>query len=278
MPELPEIETLKRGLSPFLISKTIKKLVIREQRLRTRVPASLSNLCKGQQIQAIKRRAKYLLLELTQGFLVIHLGMSGTLQIVSDQLEPKKHDHIDLILKNGLLVRYRDPRRFGLYTYLDDYKNHPLFNNLGPEPLEDDFNSDYFLSKIKKRKQAIKNLIMNNEIVVGVGNIYATESLYFAGIHPQTPACFLPLDKIEELVIQIKRILNQAIQAGGTTLKDFMNEHGKPGYFSQQLSVYGRGNFPCYQCQTIIQTITIGGRSSSFCPYCQPSLGEEYNN
>ncbi|WP_028388193.1 bifunctional DNA-formamidopyrimidine glycosylase/DNA-(apurinic or apyrimidinic site) lyase [Legionella fairfieldensis] len=270
MPELPEVETTRRGISPFLLGQTITSVVVRQPRLRYPVHAQLNSLCSGQTIHAVSRRAKYLLFELSQGYLLNHLGMSGHLRLVNSSCAAKKHDHVELLLSNNYILRYNDPRRFGLWLYLgSDPEQHPLLAYLGPEPLSENFNAEYLLHRAQHKKQSIKSFIMNNEIVVGVGNIYATESLFLAGIHPQTPAGFLNPTQCNRLVNAIQQILQQAIEAGGTTLRDFYASDGKPGYFSHQLQVYGRKNLPCFHCETLIRTITISGRNSTFCPACQ---------
>ncbi|MDI9819198.1 MULTISPECIES: bifunctional DNA-formamidopyrimidine glycosylase/DNA-(apurinic or apyrimidinic site) lyase [unclassified Legionella] len=272
MPELPEVETTKRGISPYLINSTITAAIVRQPQLRALVTPDLNHLCSGQSVLAVERRAKYLLLQLTQGHLLIHLGMSGHLRLIQGGVAAGKHDHIDLLLGNGYILRYNDPRRFGLWLYCADnpYK-HPLLAHLGPEPLSETFNSCYLSQQAYKKKQSIKAFIMRNEIVVGVGNIYATESLFLAGIHPQTPAGSLDQKQCQQLVVRIKQVLRQAIHAGGTTLRDFYAIDGKPGYFVQDLKAYGRKGLPCLQCNSLIQTISIGGRNSAFCPVCQPN-------
>ncbi|MCL9685272.1 bifunctional DNA-formamidopyrimidine glycosylase/DNA-(apurinic or apyrimidinic site) lyase [Legionella maioricensis] len=271
MPELPEVETTKQGIKPHLEDQIITRIVVRNPKLRLPVPLNINELCAGKKIVALSRRAKYILLHLSQGYILIHLGMSGHLRIVPSDTPPAKHDHLDLIMTNGLSLRYCDPRRFGLFVYLHENPNqHPLLAHLGPEPLSQDFNSDYLYKRTRNKNISIKSLIMNNEIVVGVGNIYATESLFLTGIHPLTPA-----NKITELVchsltMQIKQILKSAIEAGGTTLRDFYTFDGKPGYFSVALKVYGRKKQPCFQCNALIETVVIAGRHSAFCPQCQP--------
>lgn len=270
MPELPEVETTKRGISPFLIGKTIETICVRQPRLRLLVPP-LDKLCKGQKVLGVERRAKYILVELTHGYLLIHLGMSGHLRLVNSELALQKHDHIDMVLNEGPILRYNDPRRFGLWLYIDDEPlKHPLLSHLGPEPLSDTFNTDYLSRCAYKKQQNIKSFIMRNDIVVGVGNIYATESLFLAGIHPQTAAGQLRKEQFDDLIIHIKAVLEQAILVGGTTLKDFYTSDGKPGYFANHLQVYGRKNLPCFQCNHLIQAINLGGRNSAFCPHCQP--------
>ena len=271
MPELPEVETTKRGISSFLLNQAIAKLIIRQAKLRVPVTEGINELCVGKTILAISRRAKYLLLHLSEGTLLIHLGMSGHLRLVTTQAEPGKHDHIDLCLTNGGILRYHDPRRFGLWLYLPlNPKDHALLAHLGPEPLSLDFNSDYLWQRARCKTQGIKSFIMNNTVVVGIGNIYATECLFLAGIHPESPAGALPEDAFIRLTYHIKQVLQQAIIAGGTTLRDFYAVDGKPGYFSNNLKIYGQKGQPCPQCKMLIQSMTIAGRSSTFCPRCQP--------
>lgn len=272
MPELPEVETTKEGIKPFLIDQEISQLVIRDHRLRHPVPADLENHCVSKKIIQVNRRAKYIILQLSQGSLLIHLGMTGHLRLLHGPLPaPGKHDHIDLLLTNGRCLRYTDPRRFGLWLYLTDSpEHHPLFSHLGPEPFSAAFNADYLLARATGKTQTIKSFIMDNRIVVGVGNIYATESLFLAGLHPLTPAGRVSHAQFQRLSQVIGNVLQHAIDAGGTTLRDFYNMEGKPGYFAQKLQVYGRQNQPCFTCQSLIETCVIGGRSSAFCPQCQP--------
>jgi formamidopyrimidine-DNA glycosylase len=270
MPELPEVETTRQGLTPFLVKQTIEAVIVRQPQLRYPISPELSTHCIGQEILSLKRRAKYLLLELSEGHLLNHLGMSGHLRIVSKGTDAGKHDHLDMLLSNGLILRYNDPRRFGLWLYLrSNPEQHSLLRHLGPEPLEDTFNGIYLYQKARNKSQNIKSFIMSNEIVVGVGNIYAAESLFLAGIHPLAPAKSLNQAQYESLARCIKNVLQQAIKAGGTTLRDFFNSEGKPGYFTNSLQVYGRKNQPCFQCKTLIQSLVIGGRNSAFCATCQ---------
>ncbi|KTD34943.1 formamidopyrimidine-DNA glycosylase [Legionella moravica] len=271
MPELPEVETTKQGIKPHLDGQTINNVHVRNVSLRLPVPADMNELCVGKKIIAITRRAKYLLIHLNEGYLLVHLGMSGHLRIVPDGTKAEKHDHIDMLLGNGLMLRYCDPRRFGLFLYIEDNPHqHPLLSHLGPEPLSADFNPNYLHQRAQNKNQPVKSFIMNNEIVVGVGNIYATESLYLTGLHPLTPVKNIPENTLNLLTAHIKKTLEAAIAAGGTTLKDFYTFDGKPGYFSIALQVYGRKKQPCYQCASIIESIVIAGRHSAFCPNCQP--------
>ncbi len=270
MPELPEVEMTKRGLSPYLLHQRIERLELRQLSFRVLISAEDSQRCVGQQVRAISRRAKYLLLELSQGHILIHLGMSGHLRIANATQCLRKHDHIDLILSNGTILRYNDPRRFGLWLYNEEpFDESPWLSRLGPEPLSQDFDGNYLYAQAEKKKQPIKSFIMKNEVVVGVGNIYASESLFLAGIHPLSPAGSIERKKLVKLAHIIKQVLQQAIDAGGTSLRDFYQTDGKPGYFSHHLQVYGRKNLPCFHCNSLIQLLRIGGRSSTFCPNCQ---------
>ncbi|CEG55915.1 bifunctional DNA-formamidopyrimidine glycosylase/DNA-(apurinic or apyrimidinic site) lyase [Legionella fallonii] len=271
MPELPEVETTRQGIKIHLEGQIISDIKVRNPNLKVPVCHNIDELCIGKKITAISRRAKYLLLHLSKGYILIHLGMSGHLRIIPSSMKPEKHDHIDLLITNGLALRYCDPRRFGLFLYIEENPHlHPLLSGLGPEPLSDEFTSDYLYQRTRNKSQPIKALIMNNKIVVGVGNIYATESLFLSGIHPITPAQKITEITASSLTLQIKQILKSAIDVGGTTLRDFYTSEGKPGYFSQSLRVYGRRNQLCLQCNQIIESIVIGGRHSAFCPQCQP--------
>lgn len=270
MPELPEVETTKEGIRVHLENQVIDKVIVRNPQLRLLVVSNINERCTNQTILVVSRRAKYILITLNEGYLLIHLGMSGHLRVVPTNTPPGKHDHIDLCLKNNFALRYCDPRRFGLFHYSAEAPNEQFFNHLGPEPLSEAFTSNYLYQKTRNKNQAIKSFIMNNEIVVGVGNIYATESLFLSGIHPKTPAKIINYQQCEELSKHIKEILYSAIQAGGTTLKDFYAFDGRPGYFSISLKVYGRKDQPCVNCQTQIETQIISGRASAFCPFCQP--------
>ncbi|MCA0402566.1 MAG: bifunctional DNA-formamidopyrimidine glycosylase/DNA-(apurinic or apyrimidinic site) lyase [Proteobacteria bacterium] len=270
MPELPEVETTKRGITPFVLGQKIEKVIVRNRSLRYLIDEQFAEQCQGKEIQAIERRSKYLLFSLNEGNLINHLGMSGHLRVVSAEIEAAKHDHLDLILSNGSCLRYNDPRRFGLWLYQEiSFDSHPLLAHLGPEPLTDDFNTNYLLGKAKNKQQNIKTFIMNNNVVVGVGNIYASESLFLAKIHPEMKASALTPKQAANLVDAIKIILAKAIEAGGTTLRDFYKSDGKPGYFSQDLKVYGRKDLACTRCNHSIQSKIITGRNSYFCSSCQ---------
>ena len=270
MPELPEVETTVNGIKPWLVNKSIKKINVYNPSLRWPIPKDLSNNCLTQKITSITRRAKYILIHLESGAtLLLHLGMSGSLIIVNDSTPLAKHDHFEMEMNDGTILRFNDPRRFGCVLDTMDYHNHKLIKDLGPEPLDVDFDGQYLKQKSLNKTQAIKNFIMDGHIVVGVGNIYACESLFMAGIHPNKPAGKVSLNKYTVLANTIKHVLSLAIQAGGTTLKDFINAEGKPGYFAQDLKVYGRKEKPCINCGKKILQKTIGQRSSFYCGHCQ---------
>lgn len=269
MPELPEVETTRRGIEPHLTGQVIEQVVVRHSQLRWPVP-DLNTLVSGLKIIAVQRRAKYLLLQTEHGHLIIHLGMSGHLRLVNAQEAPQKHDHIDLHLSHQKILRYHDPRRFGAWLWTEDApEQHPLLAKLAPEPLSAKFNAEYVWQRIQRRKVSIKNWLMNAQQVVGVGNIYANESLFLAAIHPQRLAASLSYEECERLVSTIKQVLNRAIEQGGTTLKDFLSPDGKPGYFAQALYVYGRADQPCLICANPIQRCVQQQRASYFCPHCQ---------
>jgi formamidopyrimidine-DNA glycosylase len=270
MPELPEVETTLRGIEPHITHQKITAVTIRTKKLRWPIPSNLSRLLVSQEIESITRRAKYLLFHLQTGTLIIHLGMSGSLRITHASHVAEKHDHIDIQF-NDRLLRYRDPRKFGavLWTQQDPY-SHKLLASLGPEPLDNhDFTSDYLYTCSRKRQVSIKEFIMNARIVVGVGNIYATEALFESGIHPSRAAGRVSKLRYDKLVDSIQHVLSHAITLGGTTLKDFTREDGKPGYFKNELKIYGRSGQACTICNSLIKTIKIGQRSSAYCPQCQ---------
>jgi formamidopyrimidine-DNA glycosylase len=275
MPELPEVETTCRGIAPHIEGKTIAKLVVRQPQLRWPIPSELAQLVKGQSVLAVRRRAKYLLVDIVKskikGTIIIHLGMSGSLRVVKGvPPEPLKHEHFDLVFSKDLLLRFTDPRRFGACLWQDvDSEDNKWLDHLGPEPLSDDFNGEYLFNKSRKRTGAIKTFIMDQKIVVGVGNIYASESLFLSGINPKKAAGKISQAKYQLFAEQIKQVLAKAITQGGTTLKDFVGSDGKPGYFAQQLNVYGRKDEPCTQCDSPIKQITQGQRSTFYCSNCQ---------
>ena len=268
MPELPEVEVSRMGIEPHLINQTIASVVIRQPKLRWMVSEELNHL-SGMVIQAVRRRAKYLLLETEQGTVIVHLGMSGSLRVLDTEISPGKHDHIDLLLTNGKRLRYNDPRRFGAWLWQEKGTIHELLNYLGPEPLQEALTPEYMLKKAKGKRVAVKQFIMNNKIVVGVGNIYANESLFIAKILPSTPVGKLTLAQWQALVSAIKAVLADAIRQGGTTLKNFSQADGKPGYFVLKLQVYGRAGQRCPHCGGTIKQQKIGQRNSYFCSGCQ---------
>ena len=268
MPELPEVETSRRGILPYLKGQTIEQIIVRNPKLRWPIDETINNT-QGQVIVDVKRRAKYLLLQLTDDWIVIHLGMSGSLRILETNQPPAKHDHVDLVLVNGVRLRYTDPRRFGSWLWTHSIEELPQLKQLGPEPLTDDFSANYLFEKANNRKIPIKSWIMDNHIVVGVGNIYASESLFLAKINPNRKVSSLTLVECERLVTAIKLVLTKSIEQGGTTLKDFVQSDGKPGYFVQNLQVYGREGEQCLICQSNIKSNRIGQRNTFYCETCQ---------
>ena len=270
MPELPEVETSLRGVEPYLQRQTIKQIITRTPKLRWAIPAQLAQM-QGAKILSLSRRAKYLILHTSKGDIIVHLGMSGSLGILNEQYSKPagKHDHVDLVTESGVILRYNDPRKFGCWLWAENAEQHELLQKLGPEPLSEAFTSDYLFEKSRKKTVAVKNFIMNNDVVVGVGNIYACESLFMAGIHPELAAQNLTKKQCERLVQVIKEVLTKSIIQGGTTLKDFIQPDGKPGYFAQVLQVYGRKGEECHDCGSIIEAKAVGQRNTYFCPKCQ---------
>lgn len=266
MPELPEVETTKASLMP-LIDQKVVAVQVRESRLRWAIPEDISKL-RGQRLIQLTRRSKYILAEFEQDTMLWHLGMSGSFRLCEANTELRKHDHFILQFEDFEL-RYHDPRRFGCILWLDQNSQTKLIDTLGPEPLSDVFNAEYLTSKLKSKNVGIKVAMMDNHIVVGVGNIYATESLFNLGIHPAQPASSLSKSQIEKLVIEIKRILKQAIDLGGSTLRDYSNAMGENGYFQQTLLAYGRAGEMCVNCETTLENLKLGQRASVFCPQCQ---------
>lgn len=270
MPELPEVETTRRGVAPYLEGQAVIGLIVREPRLRWSVPDDLAGHLCGQVIRAVERRAKFLLFRTDRGTLIIHLGMSGSLRIIVGDIPVRKHDHIDMLFEKHRL-RYHDPRRFGGWLWWSgDPMNHPRLSGLGPEPLAPGFSGDYLNQAARGRTVAVKNFIMDGRIVVGIGNIYANEALFRAGIHPQCPAGAITVADYRILAEAIRNVLTDAIERGGTTLRDFVNEAGRPGYFQQSLCVYDREGKPCRRCKTAIVRLRVGQRASFCCPRCQP--------
>lgn len=270
MPELPEVETTRRGIERLIVGKTVRQVVIRQHALRQPVPADLPYLLQGQDVVAVRRRAKYLLLETPAGSVLIHLGMSGNLRVVPQETPLKKHDHLDLVLSDGKVLRYHDPRRFGLVLWAGNQPlMHPLLARLGPEPLEDDFDGAWLHRCARNRRLAVKAFLMDQKVVVGVGNIYASEALFMAGIHPARAAGKISAQRYQRLADAVKRVLFNSLEEGGTTLRDFSGADGRPGYFSQSLQVYGRSGEPCAACGRPVLSMVIGQRSSFYCNHCQ---------
>ena len=270
MPELPEVETTCRGVRPLLTGHTLTGVRVRCARLRWPVDPELASRLTGVRVTAVSRRAKYLLMALDSGAtLIIHLGMSGSLRHVLADTPPERHDHVDLLLGEHCL-RYRDPRRFGAILYCPGPPElHPLLVKLGPEPLSDGFDGEVLFAACRGKTAAIKTVLMDNHVVVGVGNIYANEALFTAGVRPTRPAGQVSRDACQRLAAAIRATLLRAIEAGGSTLRDFTDAIGKPGYFQQQYAVYGRAGQPCHACATLVQHTRLGQRSSFFCPHCQ---------
>lgn len=270
MPELPEVETTARGIAPHVVGKRLQQCLVREPRLRWPVPQTLAAEVEGKKLLSVGRRGKYLLLGFKHGTALWHLGMSGSLRIVAPAQPPGKHDHVDWVFSRDVALRFNDPRRFGALLWTSDpFEEHPLINHLGPEPLSDDYTGDYLYQRSRKRTTAVKQWLMDSRIVVGVGNIYANETLFACGIHPLKAAGKLSRPQCEKLVNESRRILQYAINRGGTTLRDFVGGDGKPGYFAQELTVYGRAGQPCNHCGKPLTSRPIGGRQTVYCTACQ---------
>jgi len=269
MPELPEVETSRRGIEPHIVDTTISRVVIRERRLRWPVSRAVDRNLPGQTVTSVARRAKYLLINTGQGTAILHLGMSGSVCILDVDTPASIHDHVDIEFDTGLMLRFRDPRRFGSLHWSRQPLSHRLLKNLGPEPLGDAFDGDYMWHKSRGRSVSIKQFIMNAHVVVGVGNIYASESLFMAGINPRRAAGRIAKHRYYALTDAIKDVLGKAIKAGGTTLRDFYGGDGEAGYFQQQLEAYGREDEPCRRCNTLITAIVQGQRSTYYCKHCQ---------
>lgn len=270
MPELPEVETTRRGIEPHISGQRVCNVLVRESRLRWPVPDDLSFCLRGQRINSLTRRGKYLLFSLDKGTLLVHLGMSGNLRIMPVNTPSMKHDHLDIELNNSKLLRFNDPRRFGSVLWTQEApQEHKLLKNLGPEPLSDEFSGELLYDLSRCRSLAVKTYIMNSQVVVGVGNIYANESLFMAGILPARAAGKISRQRYDVLVEAIKTVLTAAIEQGGTTLKDFLGGDGKPGYFKQSLLVYGREGLPCAHCGRVLIDQRIAQRSTVFCKACQ---------
>ncbi|MDV3467232.1 bifunctional DNA-formamidopyrimidine glycosylase/DNA-(apurinic or apyrimidinic site) lyase [Stenotrophomonas sp. C3(2023)] len=269
MPELPEVETTRRGLAPHLLGRAIHGVILRRADLRWPIPPEVERLMPGQRIDEVRRRAKYLLLDTAAGSAVLHLGMSGSLRVLPGDTPLRSHDHVDISLDNGRLLRFNDPRRFGSLLWQPAGEIHPLLKGLGPEPLDAAFDGDYLFERSRGRKAPVKTFLMDQAVVVGVGNIYAAESLFMAGISPLREAGRISRERYQRLANAVKTILEYAITRGGTTLRDFISPDGAPGYFEQELLVYGRDAQPCRQCGRPLRHATIGQRASVWCGFCQ---------
>jgi formamidopyrimidine-DNA glycosylase len=270
MPELPEVETTRRGIAPHVVGRRVAELVVRERRLRWPVPQGLEARLRRQVLQRLERRAKYLLFGFDAGTLIVHLGMSGSLRMVEPGTPPGKHDHVDLVFDGGQVLRLTDPRRFGAVLWTGGApQEHPLLAGLGPEPLSEQFNGDYLYRLSRGRRTPVKNFLMDGRIVVGVGNIYANEALFGAGIHPKRAAGRIGRERYGQLAEAVKSVLQAAIEQGGTTLRDFIGGDGRPGYFAQKLQVYGRAGEACPRCSAPILAVRVGQRSTFYCRRCQ---------
>jgi formamidopyrimidine-DNA glycosylase len=270
MPELPEVETTRRGVAPHVVGRTITRLVIYDGRLRWPVPATLQKQVRNHRIDAVDRRSKYLLFRLGGGSLLIHLGMTGSLRLFTQAPPRRPHDHIDIELDDGAILRYHDPRRFGAMLWVPDEAKHPLLSRLGPEPFDEAFTPAYLYAKTRGRRASMKVTLMDNHVVVGVGNIYANEALFRAGIRPSAAAGSVSRPRLARLVAAVREVLTEAIAKGGSTLRDFVNSSGEPGSFQLDYFVYQREGLPCRVCGTPIRASRLGQRSSFHCRRCQP--------
>lgn len=270
MPELPEVETVRRGLAPHLEGQIVETAIVRDRRLRWPIPRNLVRMVSGRSVRSLGRRGKYLLVDCGGGWLILHLGMSGSLRLLPREATPGKHDHFDLVLGSGMAVRLTDPRRFGAVLWCtENPSGHPLLSALAPEPLEADFDAAWLHAHTRGRSAAIKTVLMDSHTVVGVGNIYASESLFRAGINPRTAAGRLSIQRCQRLVDAIKSVLEEAIAAGGSTLRDFVGAGGEPGHFQQAHFVYGRDGQACLLCSGRVRMLRQGQRATYYCPSCQ---------
>ncbi|MEE8429412.1 MAG: bifunctional DNA-formamidopyrimidine glycosylase/DNA-(apurinic or apyrimidinic site) lyase [Gammaproteobacteria bacterium] len=270
MPELPEVETTRRCIRPYVVGRRVEQVIVRQRALRWPVTKRLQREFRGQCINSVDRRGKYLLFRTPAGTAILHLGMSGSLRIVAATQRAGKHDHVDIVLEGGKSLRLRDPRRFGsLHWTRREPLRHPLLAKLGPEPLLEEFNGDYLYEHSRSRKVAIKQYLMDGHTVAGFGNIYANESLFLAGIHPQHAAGRISRQRYDRLAKVMKQVLEESLAKGGTTLQDFINGDGNPGYFKQYLRVYGRAGQPCPACHAPVRQRQQGQRATFFCPRCQ---------
>ena len=269
MPELPEVETTRRGIERHLLGRRVTAITLRRTTLRWPIPAdSLQALCESP-IQSVRRRAKYLLIDVASGSALLHLGMSGMLRVLPVSTPVGAHDHVDLLLDDQKVLRFTDPRRFGCLLWQPTDTLHPLLRELGPEPFDPTFSGDWLFQLSRGRRGAVKPFLMDQSVVVGVGNIYAAEALFEAGIDPRRAAGRVALGRYRQLATAVRRILGHAIERGGTTLRDFLNPEGAPGYFEQELLAYGREGLPCRRCGRLLRAIRLGQRSTAFCPHCQ---------
>jgi len=270
MPELPEVETTRRALTGTLEGRRIQRLVVREPRLRQPIPSGLAKRLAGVRIDSLQRRAKYLVLHTEGGSALIHLGMSGSLRITDPAVAPEPHDHYDLVLDNGRCIRYRDPRRFGLLLWAGAWpERHPLLRDIGPEPFSERFTGEHLYTASRARSGPVKSLLMDSHVVAGVGNIYASEALFRAAIHPHRPARRVGPARYDALAEAVRDVLGEAIEAGGTTLRDFYSGTGTAGYFRIRLDAYDREGLPCPRCQTPLRRLVIAQRATYYCPRCQ---------
>lgn len=269
MPELPEVEITRRGIAPHITGREIREVVVRNPQLRWRVPTRLASCVEGREVHQVERRAKYLLLDTGNGGIIIHLGMSGSLRILNQNAPPHQHDHVDIVFEGGNCLRYRDPRRFGCILWSNEPLRHRLLRHLGPEPLQDEFDGNYLYQVARRRPGPVKQLLMNASVVSGIGNIYASESLFLAGIYPLRGANRISLARYGRLADAVKTVLMDAIAAGGTTLRDFQQADGDPGYFGLSLQVYGREDQDCPSCSQPVRRCTTGQRSTYYCVHCQ---------
>lgn len=269
MPELPEVETTRRGLAPHVEGRRVTTVTLRRPDLRWPIPPEIHERLPGQRIDAVRRRAKYLLLDTAAGSALLHLGMSGSLRVLPAATPVSAHDHVDLALDSGNVLRFNDPRRFGCLLWQPPGTVHPLLEGLGPEPLSDAFDGEFLFALSRGRKAPVKTFLMDQAVVVGVGNIYAAEALFAAGISPLRPAGRVSRERYQALAEAVKRILAHAIQRGGTTLRDFISPDGAPGYFELELLAYGRGGEPCPRCGRPLKQAAIGQRATVWCGHCQ---------
>jgi formamidopyrimidine-DNA glycosylase len=270
MPELPEVETTRRGLEPHVVGRRVTAITTYDRRLRWPVPSDLNRRLAGRTIDRLDRRSKYLLFRMGEGTLLVHFGMTGSLRILTAAVPRRRHDHVDVVLDSGATLRYHDPRRFGAVLWIPGAADaHPLLAQLGPEPFEAAFDANYLWTATRHRSLAIKLALMDSRLVVGVGNIYANESLFRAGIRPTTPVNRVSKARLARLVLEVRATLTEAIAKGGSTLRDYVDSDGQPGYFQLDLFVYGREGEPCRVCAATIRTLRLSGRATSYCPRCQ---------